>query len=63
MVDETLEMVDEGKDGEDVFEADEDDVVKGVFELEVVLKMVLALELVVCRQVIPVQMTGRVVKI
>jgi hypothetical protein len=61
VVEGTVEIPDEVEDDEDVVEADDDEVVEVVLELE--LDLVLVLELVVLRQVVPVQTVGRVVKI
>ena len=58
-MDETVEIVDEGKDDEDVIEADDDDVVEMVVELELDLVLVL----VVSGQAFPVQTEGRLEKI
>ena len=56
VVEGTVEIPDEVEDDEDVVEADDDEVVEVVLELE--LDLVLVLELVVLRQVVPVQTVG-----
>ncbi|RFU28181.1 hypothetical protein B7463_g8175, partial [Scytalidium lignicola] len=58
VVEETVEIPAEAEDDEDVCEANDDDVVEVVVEFE--LGLVLVLELIVCRQVVPVQTVGRV---